>query len=135
MTSLPIRIFLVCAALALFPQCASAKELVAEFSGQANDTTREFEVEAPWIIDWLIAGNPARFDAVDVSLYNAKTGGFEGVVLKTKSAGDGVRLFKQSGRYYMRVNASMMNWHLRVFHLTEDEAKAYKPKSKSILDG
>ena len=134
MTNLPIRVFLVCAALVLIPQGASAKQLVAEFSGQSSDTTREFEVQAPWIIDWLVAGEPAKFDAVDVSLYNAKTGGFEGVVLKTKSAGNGVRLFKQSGRYYMQVQASMMNWHLRVFQLTEEEAKAYKPKADSILD-
>lgn len=134
MTSPAIRILLLGAVLALITPSADARELVAQFSGQSSDTTPEFEVQAPWIIDWLIAGDPAKFDAVDISLYNAKTGGFEGVVLKTKTAGDGVRLLKKSGRYYMRVNASMMDWHLKVIQLTEDEAKAYKPKSDSILD-
>jgi len=56
MKSLPIRTFLVCAALALTAQTAHAKELVAEFSGPSEGPTPEFEVRALWILDWGFAG-------------------------------------------------------------------------------
>jgi hypothetical protein len=55
-------------------------------------------------------------------------------VLKTKTAGNGVRLFNDSGRYYFRVNATMMNWTLKVIQLSKEEAEQYKPKSNNILD-
>jgi hypothetical protein len=109
-------------------QSAGAKELVAEFSGPVEGATREFRVQAPWVLDWLVAGAPAQYNAVDISLYNAETGSFEGDVLKTQNPGNGVRMFNQSGRFYFQVNASMMDWRLKVYQLTADEAKEYKPK-------
>ena len=72
--------------------------------------------------------------AVDVALFNAKTGQYEGIVLKTKTAGNGVKLFNTSGRYYFRVDASLMNWTLKVKELTAKEAEQYTPKTDHILD-
>ena len=65
---------------------------------------------------------------------NAGTGAHEGSVLQTKYAGNGVKLFEQSGRSYFRVDATMMNWYLTVIQLTPEEAKLYTPKSGHILD-
>ena len=116
-------------------QDASAERQVAEFSGKSSGNTREFEVRAPWIMDWLVAGEPGEYEVADIALVNASTGMFEGVVVRSKTAGNGVRLFDKSGRYYFRVDSSMMNWHIKVIQLTAEEAERYKPKQgSSILD-
>jgi len=120
--------------------CIAAQEVnaelqIAEFSGSSNGNTAEFEVRAPWIIDWTVSGEPGQYDVVDIALVNAKTGAFEGVAVKSKTAGNGVRLFEQGGRYYFRVAASMMNWRIKVLQLTPEEARKYTPKTQdSLLD-
>lgn len=120
--------------------CIAAQEInaelqIAEFSGSSNGNTAEFEVRAPWIMDWTVSGEPGQYDVVDIALVNAKTGAFEGVAVKSKTAGNGVRLFEQGGRYYFRVAASMMNWRIKVLQLTPEEARKYSPKTQdSLLD-
>ena len=113
---------------------AHAKELIKQFSGSRSTNTAEFDVHAPWIMDWLVTGDPSQVVAVDISLINADTGAYQGEVLRTKTAGNGVRLFKQSGHFYFRVNATMMNWQLKVIQLTNAEAEQYTPKHKSSVN-
>ena len=38
----------------LLPLNAAAERLVREFSGSRTTQTAEFEVEAPWLIDWRV---------------------------------------------------------------------------------
>jgi len=122
-------------ALALASQGVKAEEPVAQFSGESAGNTAEFTVESPWLMDWLVSGDPGQYEVVDVALINAVTGAYEGVAIKTKTAGNGVRLFEQAGRYYFRVDASMMKWNIKVVQLTPQEAEQYKPKTqKSVLD-
>jgi len=113
---------------------ARAEHLIAKFSGSRSTNTTEFEVQAPWIADWRVTGDLSEVVAVEVSLVNAVTGAYDGRVIQTKTAGNGVRLFNESGRYYFRVDATMMNWSLKVIQLTKEEAKLYTPKSNSLLD-
>lgn len=113
---------------------ANAEDLITQFSGSSDSNTPEFDVRAPWIVDWRVSGELSRVVAVEVALFNAGTGAYEGMVLKTKTAGNGVRLFNDSGRYYFRVNATMMNWTLKVIQLSKEEAEQYTPKSNNILD-
>lgn len=122
------------ASLAWLPLGAQAEELIKEFKGSRSTTTLEFEVQAPWIIDWRVSGDPSEVTAVDISMFNAATGAHEGVVLRKKSAGNGVRLMDQSGRFYFRVDAALLDWTLKVIQLTDKEAEAYTPKSGHILD-
>ncbi len=130
------RLFLVAVAAAMFsqPPAARAEQLIKQFSGGRSTNTAEFEVKAPWIVDWRVTGELSRVVAVDVSLIDASTGVYQGRVIQTKTAGNGVKLFNESGRYYFRVDATMMNWTLKVIQLTSEEAKSYTPKSKSLLD-
>jgi len=113
---------------------AAAEELINTFKGSRSANTSEFEVQAPWILDWRVTGDLSEDVAVDVALFNAGTGAYEGIALRTKSAGNGVRLFEQSGRFYFRVDATFMNWTLKVIELTPEEAAQYTPKSKHLLD-
>ena len=101
------------------------KELVREFTGGESKYTGEFEVRAPWIVDWHVTSDLSP--AVEVSLVQAGTGVFVGSVLRTKQTGNGVRLFDEGGRFQFRVNSTMANWRLRVEQLTREEAKLYTP--------
>lgn len=110
-----------------------AGEVVAEFKGNRSKQTADFEVEGPWIMDWRVSGNYARDMAVDVSLVEAGTQRHVGNVLKTKWSGNGVRLFEESGRFFLRVDSTLSNWTLKIEQLTREEAELYTPK-ESLLD-
>ncbi|MEM1412578.1 MAG: hypothetical protein AAGH19_09490, partial [Pseudomonadota bacterium] len=93
--------------MGLLAGSAVAEELVAEFRGAVSRNTTEFEVQGPWLLDWRVTTEGDRDAAVDVSLERAGLGAHEGLVLRTKYPGNGVRLFHQSGRFYFRVDASL----------------------------
>ena len=119
--------------LTLLPLAASAEELIARFSGSSSTNTAEFEVRAPWVLDWRVSGDYSRVVAVEVAMFNT-AGGYEGSILKTKFPGNGVKMFNESGKYYFRVDAALMNWTLKVIQLTSEEAEQYTPKTDHILD-
>ena len=123
-----------CVVLCMLAPAAGAEELVREFKGSRSTNTLEFDVRAPWIMDWRVTGEHSDDIAVDIALINANTGAFEGTALKTKDPGNGVRLFDLSGRFYFRVDATFMNWTLKIIQLTEEEAKLYTRKSNHLLD-
>lgn len=120
------RVLLVAGMLLAAP--ASAEELVAEFRGTMSQRTGEFEVRAPWILDWRVTTEGAYESAIDVSLEAAGLGTHEGRVLMTKHPGNGVRMFRNEGRFYFRVDASFATWTLKVIQLTEEEAALYTPR-------
>ena len=68
------------------------ESLVREFSGSQSITTSEFEVKAPWILDWRINSNYRENMGLEISLVDAKTGFMIGRIFKTKYAGNGVKL-------------------------------------------
>jgi len=118
----------------VLPPGAQAEELIKEFKGSRSTNTLEFEVRDPWIVDWRITGDANEMTAVDVGLFNAATGVHEGSVVQRKMPSNGVVMFNQSGRFYFRVDATLLNWTLKVIQLTKEEAEAYTPKSNHLLD-
>jgi hypothetical protein len=119
---------LIIALLACPAASALAEELVAEFKGTGNQTTTEFVVDAPWILDWRINSDYDKMVSFDLDLVDGLTGVLQGNILRAKALGDGVRMFNTSGRYRFRINASFIRWQLKVKELTEEEAARYKPK-------
>jgi hypothetical protein len=117
-----------CAVLGLSLNIASAEELIADFQGTGNQTTAEFTVKAPWILDWRINSDYNKMVSFDLDLVDGTTGVLEGNILRAKALGNGVRMFNTSGRYRFRVNASFIRWHLKVKELTAEEAKLYTPR-------
>jgi hypothetical protein len=115
-------------AVSLLAATAGAEELVAEFQGSGNQTTVEFRVDAPWILDWRINSDYNKMVSFDLDLVDGQTGVLQGVVVRAKSLGNGVRMFNTSGRYRFRVNASFIRWHLKVKELTPAEAELYTPR-------
>jgi hypothetical protein len=106
----------------------SAEEMIVEFKGSGNRTTAEFKVRGPWILDWRINSEYTHMLAFDLDLVDGRTGVLKGSILRTKSLGNGVRLFNQSGSYRFRINGSFIDWHLKVKQLTPAEAELYKPR-------
>ena len=119
--------------LALLATHAGAAETVAQFRGSDSRHTADFEVRAPWILDWRVTTEGHAQAAVDVSLEAAGTGVHQGSVLKTKYPGNGVRLFSEDGEYYFRVKSLFAGWTLTVIELTDAEAAEYQPREASPL--
>lgn len=110
---------------------ARSSEIVRKFTGSNSGETAEFEVRAPWLLDWRVNGEYPHMLGIEVSLVDAKTGTHAGYVLKTKERGNGVRLFDQGGHYRFKVDATMAEWILKVEQLSRSEAEQYTPKDKS----
>jgi len=121
--------FMVLLSAFCFAVNASGKELIREFNGTGSKTTAEFEVEAPWIVDWRTRGDYPGQMAVEVNLATV-TGEYLGKVFVTKYVDNGVKLFSEGGTFVFQVNSSLADWTLRVEQLTAQEAEAYIPKEK-----
>ena len=120
--------WLVGFALAASGLDAAVKEEVVVFKGSESRYTADFEVKAPWILDWYVSGDGGGMLSVDITLEQAGTGVHQGSVLKTKWPGNGVRMFDEGGKFYFRVNSTTANWILKVVELTKAEAAEYKPR-------
>lgn len=105
-------------------------ELVRKFTGSGTGETAEFEVQAPWLLDWMVNSDYPQMLGVEVSLIDAKTGTHQGYVLKTKYAGNGVRLFDEGGRYRLKVDATLARWIFKIEQLSREEAEQYTPVEK-----
>lgn len=124
-----LTVFASCGLLSGIATPATAAELVREFSGKGIQTTMEFEVEAPWVLDWRVNSDYPRNMAIEIHLVDSLTGLHRGLILQTKYPGNGVKLFNVSGRYKFRVSATFSNWTLKVEQLTRAEAEGYTPRA------
>jgi len=122
--------FIVFAALCCFSSIASSKELIKEFKGSESRTTAEFEVKAPWIVDWQTTGDYPGTMAVEVNLVTSPGGQYVGKIVSTKWIDNGVKLLNEGGKYQLVVNSNLINWTLRVVELTREEAETYTPKER-----
>jgi hypothetical protein len=122
--------FTVFVTICCFSSNVDAKELIKEFKGSESRSTTEFEVKAPWIVDWRVSGDYPGQMAVAVNLMDDSHGDYVGKVVTTKYVTNGVRLFDEGGRFHFEVNSSLANWTLRVIELTKKEAETYTPKEK-----
>ena len=107
---------------------ATAAERVTEFRGSGNTTTAIFRVESPWVLDWRVDGDYDQGVAIDISLVEAHTGRHVGRVLHTKRKGNGIKLFRSSGLYQLRISSSLARWTVKIDQLTREEAELYTPK-------
>ena len=127
------RSFLWCSAVflaLLIALDANAEQLVREFSGSRSTETAEFEVKAPWLVDWRVNSDFPSSMGIAVTLAYGGTGVHAGKVFKTKSPGNGLRLIEESGRFKFKVDAAITDWTLKVIQLNPEEAELYKPKEK-----
>ena len=123
-----VTVHLAVLVLLMAAATAGAEELIVEFKGNGNRTTAEFKVRGPWILDWRINSEYSRMLSFDLDLVDGRTGVLKGSILQTKSLGNGVRLFNDSGSFRFRINGSFIDWHLKVKKLTPAEAALYTPK-------
>ncbi len=108
-----------------------SQELVTEFRGSDNTTTREFAVQAPWILNWRVTGDYNRAVGFELTLLDGKTRMHKGVILRLKRTGNGVKLFNEGGTFRFRISSGFASWHLKVEKISEEEAKLYTPRRGS----
>ena len=106
-----IRLFrlIVLIAFGIIGTNAQSQKAIAEFSGNNNTTTTEFEVKAPWILNWRITGNYTTSVGFELMLLDGKTRMHKGVILRTRRAGNGVKLFQESGTFRFRISSGLAN--------------------------
>ncbi len=107
---------------------AQGQHAVVEFSGNKNTTTREFEVQGPWILNWRITGISTGAVGFELMLLDGKTRMHKGVILRTRRTGNGVKLFRESGSFRFRISSGLANYHLKVEEISEEDAKLYTPR-------
>jgi hypothetical protein len=112
----------------LLSLAAGSKEQVSQFTGSGGATTAEFEVQAPWILDWRVNSDFQGSMAIEISLVDGSTGFHKGLILQTKRPGNGVKLFRESGRYRFRISSTLARWDLKVEELSREEAELYTPR-------
>lgn len=129
----PLRIFLnlIAGASLLMALPAAAAERVAEFRGSGNTTTAVFRVESPWILDWRLDGDYDQMIALDITLVEARDSTHVGRVVYTKRKGNGVKLFRTSGLYQLRISSTLARWTVKIEQLTPAEAESYTPKARN----
>lgn len=115
-------------ALALLGFSVQSQQVVAEYSGSSNTTTTEFEVRAPWILDWRVTGSYTGSLGFELMLLDGKTRMHKGVILRTRRTGNGVKLFRESGTFRFRVSSGLANYHLKVQEISEEDAGLYTPR-------
>lgn len=116
--------------LCCFSSTADAKELIQQFKGSESKTTADFEVKAPWIVDWRTSSDYHGQLGFQVDLVSSPRGEYQGRVVTTKWIDNGVKLFNESGRYHLEVRSNLTNWTLRIIQLSREEAEAYTPKDE-----
>ncbi len=128
-----LRAFIISAFFGLIgvTSVANAAELVKEFTGRDSKTTTEFEVEAPWIIDWRTRGDYPGKMGFELTLVTSPGGIYAGKVAETRWVDNGVRMFNESGRYRLEVESSLIEWTIKVQQLTRAEAEGYTVKQKA----
>ncbi len=124
------RLFLVIGMCALGAAPVAGEELIQEFRGTEGKLTDEFEVDGPWIIDWLVGSDYPNVVGFELSLVDANSRLMKGRIIKIKSTGYGTKLFAEPGRYRFRISSSFANWRIKVTELTEEEANAMVPIEK-----
>jgi len=107
------------------------QQVVVEFTGNNNTTTREFEVQGPWILNWRITGSYSSSVGFELMLLDGKTRMHKGIILRTRRSGNGVKLFQESGSFRFRISAGLANYHLKVEEISEEDAKLYTPRKGS----
>ena len=107
---------------------AQGQQAVAEFSGNNNTTTTEFEVRAPWILNWRVTGSYTGSVGFELMLLDGKTRMHKGVILRLRRRGNGVKLFNESGTFRFRISSGLATYHLKVEEISEEDAKLYTPR-------
>ncbi len=107
---------------------AQSQQAIVEFSGNNNKTTTEFEVQAPWILNWRVTGSYTGAVGFELMLLDGKTRMHKGVILRIRRTGNGVKLFNESGSFRFRISSGLANYHLKVEEISEEDAKLYTPR-------
>lgn len=130
MRILTLKITIVFLAFLRSSAAVYAETPVATYTGSGNQLTREFEVQAPWILRWRVGSNFPQATVFELALMDAVTSYQHSRIMRIKTTGSGTKLFEESGRFRFSVSSSFADWNLRVIELSDAEAAEFVPKKR-----
>ena len=109
---------------------AQAERIVKDFASNENTTTAMFTVESPWLLDWRLDADYENFVALEISLVEAHGGRHVGRVLRTQRKGNGIKLFRESGIYQLRISTTLARWRVKIIQISDEEAELYTSRGQ-----
>ena len=113
----------LCLALGLAATAATGQEVIARFSGSGPGSTASFQVEGPWLLNWLVSSDSPTLTHLELHLYDAQTDRLSGVALRHTGVGSGQRLIRDGGDYHIAVVGSGIDWAIEIEQAPEAVAE------------
>jgi len=113
---------------------ATAQEPLAKFSGTKSGETEEFTVKGPWLLDWRVE---SEFPDLATTVINLKNDADQTVdsVADFAGQGNGLKLFRQSGTFYVAVSIQNAKWSLEITEINEKWANRLEKMTQARVAG
>ena len=123
---------IACTAALLIVASAVAQTPLVEFSGEGNGRTKDFSVNGPWLLDWRAESEFPDLATTTMRLEgtSAEAGG---IIAEVAGAGNGLKLFRTSGTFYISVEAQNAKWRIEVSEISEEWAKRLEQVTRDTV--
>ncbi len=117
----------------LIAASAVAQQPLAKFSGEGNGRTSDFSINGPWLLDWRVESEFPEIATTTMRLEgsSAEAGG---IIAEVTGAGNGLKLFRASGTFYVSVEAQNAKWRIEVSEISEEWAKRLEQVTRDAAD-
>lgn len=115
------------AALSALLAMSCAMAAIAEpprftFTGSGTGLTPEFEMDAPWLIDWRADSEFPRVTTIEFRLQDARSGQLLGIINQAEGSARGLKLLDDVGRFRVQVNAEDVSWKIDIMQVSGERA-------------
>ena len=130
---LHVSVPIACAAALLIVASAVAQTPLVEFSGEGNGRTKQFSIKGPWLLDWRVESEFPDLATTTMRLEGTSDEA-GGIVAEVTGKGNGLKLFRASGTFYLSVEAQNAKWHVEVSEITEEWANRLEQITRDTVD-
>ena len=114
---------------------------IAKFSGHNSEQTVEFDVKAPWLVDFEVNSEFPDLATTVIRLEDTSDQTI-GTVAGFRGTGRGLKLFRTSGRYRLDIASETTEWRIEITEISEAwanrleqmtaTARSDRPKSSEL---
>ncbi len=95
---------------------------IAKFSGHNSEQTAEFDVKAPWLVDFEVNSEFPDLATTVIRLEDDSDQTL-GTAAAFRGTGRGLKLFRTSGRYRLDITSETTDWRIEISEISETWAK------------
>jgi len=110
---------IACLVATVFAAIAGAEPGSVKFSGHDSSTTKDFEVRAPWLLDWQVKSEFPELATFVLRLEDAASGQLLGIVTDFAGTGRGLKLFRKSGSFRLETIGQNADWSVEITEISE----------------